>query len=234
MAVCSLGLADLPSCVLNLWIPETDIDALLAKIEKLSPQLFSLIQPAIEQVKTTVQCAIATGVSRPIFFHPLMLGAHHTHFKNGVLVEVVRKNKRTDVLAAGGMYIQSILFACRGLTLARYDDLITQTGLPKSKLDSSCAFAFQVSVEKITMALATYQSTSLKILVKEQRSFGFWSPRRCDVYVVSYHPGYLQERLEVAAYLWRNGISADIMYESGLTDVGHDDYVETCQREGIL
>ncbi|KDQ25175.1 hypothetical protein PLEOSDRAFT_1066383 [Pleurotus ostreatus PC15] len=197
---------------------ETDIDALLAKIEKLSPQLFALIQPAVEQVKSTVQCAIATGVSRPIFFHPLMLGAHHTHFKNGVLVEVVRKSKRTDVLAAGG----------------RYDDLITQTGLPKSKLDSSCAFAFQVSVEKITMALATYQSTSLKILVKEQRSFGFWSPRRCDVYVVSYHPGYLQERLEVAAYLWRNGISADIMYESGLTDVGHDDYVETCQREGIL
>jgi hypothetical protein len=36
---------------------------------------------------------------------------------------------------------------------------------------------------------------------------------RC-VYVVSYHPGYLQERLEVAAYLWQHNISTDLMYES--------------------
>lgn len=31
-----------------------------------------------------------------------MLGSHHTHFKDGVLVEIVRRNKHTDVLAAGG------------------------------------------------------------------------------------------------------------------------------------
>ncbi|KAJ8457370.1 hypothetical protein ONZ45_g18339 [Pleurotus djamor] len=197
---------------------DQDIESLMGRLERVSPQLSSSIRPFVEDIKHTVQYAAATGLTRPIYFHPLMLGGHHSNFKHGVLVEVVRRNKRTDVLAAGG----------------RYDDLIIQAGVPKPNPDASCGFAFQVSVDKITIALATYQSTSLKILVKEQRSFGFWSPRRCDVYVVSYHPGYLQERLEVAAYLWKNGISADIMYESGLPDAGIDDYVDSCAREGIL
>lgn len=89
-------------------------------------------------------------------------------------------------------------------------------------------------MEKITMTLAAFQSTSVKNLVKEERSFGFWSPRRCDVYVVSYHPGYLQERLEIVAYLWQHNISADLMYESGLPDAEHEAQVDLCAREGVL
>jgi len=72
------------------------------------------------------------------------------------------------------------------------------------------------------------------MLVKEERSFGFWSPRRCDVYIVSYHPGHLQERLEVAAYLWQHNISADLMYETGLSGPEHENYLDICAREGIL
>ena len=68
----------------------------------MSPALVSLIHPAVEEVKRTVQYSNAAGVSRTIYFHPLMLGSHHSHFKDGVLVEVVRKGKRQDVLAAGG------------------------------------------------------------------------------------------------------------------------------------
>jgi len=92
-------------------------------------------------------------------------------------------------------------------------------------------------VEKITVALASFQSSSVKALVKEERSFGYWSPRRCDVYVVSYHPGYLADRLEVVSYLWQHGISADFMYESGLPDSdieSHESHVDVCVREGIL
>jgi histidyl-tRNA synthetase len=74
----------------------------------------------------------------------------------------------------------------------------------------------------------------VKNLLKEQRSFGFWSPRRCDVYIVSYQPGYLSERLEVAALLWRHNISTDVMYESSLPDSEHENYLELCHREGIL
>ena len=103
----------------------------------------------------------------------------------------------------------------------------------KTKADSVCAVGINIAVEKITSALASYQST-LKTLVKETRSFGFWSPRRCDVYVVSFHPGYLQERLEVVAYLWQHNISADLMYESALPDGEHENYRDICVREGIL
>jgi translation initiation factor 2-alpha kinase 4 len=98
-----------------------------------------------------------------------------------------------------------------------------------------CATGLQIAVEKITAALAMFQSTSVKTLVKEERSFGFWSPRRCDVYVVSYHPGHLQDRLEVVAYLWQHNISADLMYESGLANTeGHESHLDQCAREGIL
>jgi len=89
-------------------------------------------------------------------------------------------------------------------------------------------------LEKILVALAGYQAISVKNLLKEQRSFGFWSPRRCDVYIVSYQPGYLSERLEVAALLWRHNISADVMYESGLPEGEHENHLELCHREGIL
>lgn len=92
----------------------------------------------------------------------------------------------------------------------------------------------QIAVEKITVALAAFQSLSVKTLVNEKRSFGFWSPRRCDVYVVSYHLGYLQDRLEVVSYLWQHNISADIMYESGLPDAEDENYVDICCREGVL
>jgi eukaryotic translation initiation factor 2-alpha kinase 4 len=97
-----------------------------------------------------------------------------------------------------------------------------------------CAVGLQIAMEKITLALAAYQSSSVKTLVKEQRSFGFWSPRRCDVYVVSHQVGYLQDRVEIAAHLWQHNISADIMYESGPLDADHENHVEICAREGIL
>lgn len=116
----------------------------------------------------------------------------------------------------------------------RYDHLISKYSAPKLKGDPVCAVGLQISLEKILVALAAFQAVSVKTLFKEQRSFGFWSPRRCDVYVVSYQPGYLNDRLEVAALLWRNNISADVMYESGLPDREHENHYDLCNREGIL
>ncbi|EIW85919.1 hypothetical protein CONPUDRAFT_114006 [Coniophora puteana RWD-64-598 SS2] len=197
-----------------------DIDAVLAKLEKISPALLSFIQPLMDDIKQTVSFARSGGLTAPVYFHPLMWGAHHIHYKDGVRFEVVRRNRRLDVLAAGG----------------RYDSLIRQFAPPKTKPDAEPvgAFAIQIALEKITLALAAFQSTSVKALVKEQRSFGFWSPRRCDVYIMSYQSGHIQDRLEVAALLWQNGISADIMYDVGLDDTKHESHVEMCTREGIL
>ena len=207
----------------------------MSRLEKISPGLAMLINPAVTEISNTIQFAQSAGVTRPIYFHPLMVGSHHTHFKDGVLVEVVRRNKHSDVLAAGGRLIISLTpFYKDADAVPRYDNLIRRFQTPQQKHESVCAFGVQIAVEKITAALASYQGASLKTLVKEERSFGFWSPRRCDVYVVSYHPGYLQERLEVAAYLWQHNISTDLMYETGLPDSEHGDYLDICAREGIL
>jgi translation initiation factor 2-alpha kinase 4 len=81
---------------------DEDIDDVLARLEKGSPTIAALMQPAVKEIKSTIQYSQAANIKRPIFFHPLMLGSHHTHFKDGILVEVVRRHKHTDVLAAGG------------------------------------------------------------------------------------------------------------------------------------
>ncbi|KAI0635341.1 Serine/threonine-protein kinase [Trametes polyzona] len=193
------------------------VDAFAERLDRSYPQLRELVDEYIQDMKTTVQFAIASGVTRPMKVNPLMLQNRSSYYSDGVCFEVVRKNKYSDVLATGG----------------RYDHLIGLYAPPKSELN--CAVAVQIHLEKITAALAAYQSACLRTLLKEQKSFGYWSPRRCDVYVVSYQPGYLTERLEIAATLWKHGISADVMYEASLRGmVESENYVDQCSREGIL
>jgi translation initiation factor 2-alpha kinase 4 len=83
---------------------DEDIDALLSKLEKVSPTLVTVMKPAVEEIKQTMHFATAAGFSFPVFFHPLMWGAHHMHFKEGVRIEVVRRTRRLDILAAAGRY----------------------------------------------------------------------------------------------------------------------------------
>lgn len=197
---------------------DEDADLLLAKLEKISPQFMTLFTAELHDLKKTIQYANMAGVIRPIYFHPLMLGSCSTCFKDGVCFQVVKRGKLHDILAVGG----------------RYDNMVSQFSPPKPKGDAVCAVGLQITLEKILVALAAFQAVSVKTLLKEQRSFGFWSPRRCDVYVVSNQPGFLSQRLEVAALLWRHGISADVMYESGLPGNEHENHYELCHREGIL
>jgi len=83
---------------------DEDIDVLLSKLEKISPTLVTVMKPAVEEIKQTIHFATAAGFSFPVFFHPLMWGAHHMHFKEGVRIEVVRRTRRLDILAAAGRY----------------------------------------------------------------------------------------------------------------------------------
>ncbi|KAI0077507.1 Serine/threonine-protein kinase [Panus rudis PR-1116 ss-1] len=198
---------------------EEDMDVIISKLERVSPQLLALLLGPFEEIKNAVNFAIGTGVNRPLYFHPLfMLSNPNTHFKDGVCFVALRRHKRSDVLALGG----------------RYDHLISRFSPPKPKSEPTCAIAVQIFIDKITLALASFQSASQKMLLKERRSFGYWSPRRCDVYVVSHQEGHLADRLEVTSWLWQNGISADLMYEFGLRDTEHENVIDQCAREGIL
>ncbi|KAI0300075.1 hypothetical protein B0F90DRAFT_1817684 [Multifurca ochricompacta] len=178
---------------------EDDIETLVARMEKVSPPLVTIMVPALDEIKKAIQFTTLAGVVMPVFFHPLMISGHNPTSKTDCALK-----------------------------------LSDEFSLSKPSSSTVCAIGLQISLEKILVALAAYQAISVKNLLREQRSFGFWSPRRCDVYVVSYQPGYLSERLEVAALLWRHNISADVMYETSIPDGEHESYLEVCHREGIL
>jgi len=111
----------------------------------------------------------------PVYFHPLMLGSHQLLFKGGVIFKVVKKNKKLDILATSGRWVttRNEWFACLLHFLHSYDYLISRFSPAKQKLDAVCAVGLQISVAKITAVLGVFQSTSVKALIKEERSFGF-------------------------------------------------------------
>ena len=65
---------------------------------------------ALGEIKETVQYTTLAGVTRPILFHPLMISSHNTYFKGGVCFEVVRRSKRSDILAAGGRLANTVMY----------------------------------------------------------------------------------------------------------------------------
>ncbi|KAI0746241.1 Serine/threonine-protein kinase [Daedaleopsis nitida] len=196
------------------------VDALVERLDKSSPVMRTLLDPYIKDIRSTIHFAQISGVTRPIQIDPLLLGHRNAYFANGVCFMAVRNNKRSDVLAAGG----------------RYDHVIRRFTTPTTNPIQKAAFALQIYMEKITSTLAPYQNQYLESQehLKEQKSFGYWCPRRCDVYVVSYQPGFLIERLEISAMLWKHNISADVMYESAFKDPETEDYLHLCRTEGVL
>lgn len=177
--------------------------------------LSAAVRPYLENIRQVLDLVKVSGVpSEFLAIHPMPYKKSR-HFHNGVYFEIVRRLKKKDIIAAGG----------------RYDSLISK--FSPHKTGPSCAFALQVALDRITVNLAEFQKSSMSRL-KAQRSYGYWSLRRCDVYVAAFQPGLLLERLELVSLLWRNGISADLMYESSVHNSNAEDIQGQCSREGIL
>ncbi|KAF9430611.1 hypothetical protein BGZ76_000773 [Entomortierella beljakovae] len=66
----------------------------------------------------------------------------------------------------------------------------------------------------------------------EEKSFGFWAPKKCDVFVASFGKVLLQERLELVKELWGHGIKADYMLDDG-TDLTPETLVTKCKHDSI-
>ncbi|KAG8961816.1 hypothetical protein FRC03_004923 [Tulasnella sp. 419] len=193
-----------------------DTIAVVTRLEKVAGPL-PKIAAAMEDVNRTIRMAQLMGIRRPIAFRPLLM-INQQQYKEGILFEIRNAKKGAEVIARGG----------------RYDHLITKFACLTMK--SMRAVGIQIALHVFTATLADHLRTSVPRLIKEQRSFGYWSPSRCNVYVVSFQPGLLEERIELVTMLWQNGISADLMYETAIENSGSDpvSYVETYSREGIL
>jgi translation initiation factor 2-alpha kinase 4 len=68
---------------------------------------------------------------------------------------------------------------------------------------------------KLIRAVAEEQETVGKSMMtarnEDERSYGPFAARRCDVYVVSFGSGLLDARLDIVKELWKNGIRADLV-----------------------
>ncbi|KAG9057226.1 hypothetical protein FS842_008151 [Serendipita sp. 407] len=194
--------------------PADEIEATIARLAKTS-FAGSLLQ-VFDEIRAVVRFSSILGVKRRIHFRPWQ---PNDLFTSGLVFEVSKGTKRSDIIASGG----------------RYDKLLASYHAPSNPLPSSPlrATGVQIAVDKITAALAAHQRASIRHLIKDKRTYGLWSPRRCDVYICGYQTGGLADRLKVASILWENNISADIMYDGAIDD-SEDVLIGKCQNEGIL
>ncbi|EST09153.1 Protein kinase domain protein [Kalmanozyma brasiliensis GHG001] len=196
-----------------------EVAAVHSRLERLfSPDQRNRLAKAVSQISDVVATARFFGVQRPFVFSPL-LAQSSTLYKGGVLFTIVRAGKRRDVVAAGG----------------RYDALLKRFANPTASSAPLHGVGVQIAVGKLTLGLAKYQETQVPKLLsrtEEERSFGLYTPRRCDVYVAS-TPGLLETRMEICRELWAHNIAADLQYEHATYD-SPEAAAATCRAEGIL
>lgn len=209
-----LGLARSTLDELEILLQIDDVELTISKLSKMS---FGIsLTKVFDEIRTVVRFATILGVKRRIYFKPWLPS---DLFTSGLVFEVLKGTKRSDIIASGGRY-DRLLASYRPPTDPQPALPIRATGV-------------QIAVDKITASLAAHQRASIKQLIKDKRTYGLWSPRRCDVYICDYTSGKLSDRLEVAYMLWENGISADIMYD-GAVDETDEVTIAKCQSEGIL
>ena len=81
---------------------DDDISVPMQKLEKSFPQLWALISSAFNEMKSVAELAVSIGAVRQVYFRPLIVGRHVEGFRQGVCLEISKRTKRADILAAGG------------------------------------------------------------------------------------------------------------------------------------
>ncbi|WAQ88086.1 hypothetical protein PtA15_9A211 [Puccinia triticina] len=167
------------------------------------------LQEAIDDLEIVIKFAKLLGMQGTVVIWPLLVPQHRDH-SNGVFFNTC-DSRKGKVLAAGG----------------RFDGLVQKLvppGLGQSQLRSHLV-SVSLHVSRLSLAVARHVQIS---------STTSWMPRRCDVYVMSFAPGLLKDRLEVTRELWAGGISADLMYDGETQWSSPEAVLQSCRREGII
>lgn len=133
---------------------------------------------------------------------PLLCFKHELHVGGVCFQTRQQRAKRRDVFAEGG----------------RYDKLVESMTMPGTRQIERCLVGATLAVSKLSRLLAS-RSTSNAGSVRSRSGLNGQeaAPRRCEVYVVSYTAGLIEERIMVARDLWRNKVSADLIYDGEWT-----------------
>ncbi|KAF8983829.1 hypothetical protein BGZ46_009397 [Entomortierella lignicola] len=223
---------------LELFDRKGDLETVAKALEDLitAEPMKTKLKEALSELRLLVTYCKNLGVRHKIVFSPLLM-YNNQYYKGGMMFQAVDDAKRKNILAAGG----------------RYDSLIQHfrhpvIGGPHRKI---FAVGVNLAMQKFVTAISQYQSEHFRHFLTnsksnrghggsggsssnhdEEKSFGFWAPKRCDVYVASFGKVLLQERLELVKELWAHGIRADYMLEDG-TDLTPETLVTTCKHQSI-
>ncbi|KAK5827528.1 hypothetical protein F5H01DRAFT_98323 [Linnemannia elongata] len=221
---------------LELFDRKGDFETVAKALEELitAEPMKTKLKDALGELRLLMMYCKTLGVRHKIVFSPLLM-YNNQYYKGGMMFQAVDDAKRKNILAAGG----------------RYDSLIQQfrhpvIGGPHRKV---FAVGVNIAMQKIIGAMSQYQSEHFRYFVAsnksrgnsnggagsghdDEKSFGLWAPKRCDVYVASFGKVLLQERLELVKELWAHGIKADYMLEDG-TDLTPETLVTTCKHQCI-
>lgn len=89
-------------------VPAEDVDVLLSRLDRVAPQLVLDIRDAVDEVRKTIEFTVSTSVARPVMFSPLFMMKNPSQYFKGICFEVVkRQQKRPDVLAVGGRFVDT-------------------------------------------------------------------------------------------------------------------------------
>ncbi|WWC92548.1 uncharacterized protein L201_007507 [Kwoniella dendrophila CBS 6074] len=197
-----------------------EFDLVRHKLESLFPSSKRKLATAFEDMSSVIKLARSFGVTRKIVFRPT-LARHSEFFRGGFMFECVRRGKQKEVVAYGG----------------RYDSLLEHFKQPAMHSQSRRVFGvgMTIAVDQLARIVSKYESSLSRRLMEkpneDERSFGYWSPARCDVYVAAFPHVDLSVRLNVIGELWRAGIRADLQYDD---DRSVEDVALECQEQNIL
>ncbi|KAG0308416.1 hypothetical protein BGZ98_008036 [Dissophora globulifera] len=226
---------------LELFDRKGDLETVAKALEDLitAEPMKSKLKDALAELRLLVTYCKNLGVRHRMVFNPLLMYNNH-YYKGGMIFQAVEDAKRKNILAAGG----------------RYDSLIQQfrhpvIGGPHRKV---FAVGVNLAMQKFISAISQYQSERFRYFMAannsnksnrnhsmsagsnsgydEEKSFGIWAPKRCDVFVASFGKVLLQERLELVKELWAHGIKTDYMIEDG-TDLTPESLTTTCKHQNI-
>ncbi|MBW0469194.1 hypothetical protein O181_008909 [Austropuccinia psidii MF-1] len=187
-----------------------DIDVITAHLRSSLPLLYETnLKDAIGELEVVIKSARSLGMQGSIAIWP-MLAPQHRSNSNGVFFNTCDTHKG-KVLAAGG----------------RFDGLVQKLSAPGGSHSQTKRHLVSVSLPVARLSLAVAQNTQIS-------STTSWTPRRCDVYVMSFSAGLLQDRMMVIKELWAGGISADLMYEIDNQFTSSEAMLQSCRQEGIL
>ncbi|WVQ95416.1 hypothetical protein IAU59_002513 [Kwoniella sp. CBS 9459] len=201
-------------CVVDVF------DKVRTRLETLFPSSKARLASAFEDMDNVMKLARSFGVNRRILFRPT-LAKHSEFFRGGLMFECVKRGKHKEVIAFGG----------------RYDSLLDHFKHPGLHSHSRRVFGvgMTIAVDQLARTVSKYESSLSQRLMEKanenERSFGYWSPARCDVYVAAFPQVDLSVRLSVIGELWRAGIKADLQYDD---DRSLDEVAQECQDQNIL